>query len=325
MDTMLDARYRVRAPREQDAEEVHALLSLLSVDNYGEPFRMSVEELHGKWRKRNLALDAWLVTGDGGEVVAFADVYVEEHVQIYGSGGTHPDHRGRGIGTQLVRLQEARAREHIAQAPDGTRVVLLLTVSARNLATRNLLEHEDFTIARYIYTMSGSLGGAIPAPEWPDGITVRTLAPGEDARTFYDVGMEAFADHWGFVPVSFETWQGQHIGEMESMGRFDRSLWFLATEGGEPVGSLIGTVSGGTGWVSEVGVRAPWRRRGIGMALLRHAARTFQERGLDRWALAVDTQNADGATRLYERAGMHVERFHAVYEKELRPGLPLPG
>lgn len=325
MDTMIDARYRVQAPRDQDVESVHALLNVLSVDNYGEPFRMSVEALRDKWRRRNQAANAWMVTDDQDVVVGFAEVHDEEHVAINGAGGTHPDHRGHGIGTRLVRLQEARAREHIVLAPAGTRVALHLMVNARNPATRDLLEHEGFHIARYLYTMDGLLDDDPVVPHVPDGIAVRTLAPDEDGRAFYDVGMEAFADHWGFVPVSFATWRTERIGDAGPTSGFDRSLWFLATEGSEPVGSLIGTVLGNTGWVSELGVRAAWRRRGVGMALLHHAARAFQERGLVRWSLSVDTQNATGATRLYERAGMQVERFHVAYEKELRPGGPLAG
>jgi hypothetical protein len=37
----------------------------------------------------------------------------------------------------------------------------------------------------------------------------------------------------------------------------------------------------------------------------------------------VDSQNLTGATRLYERAGMHVARIHITYEKELRAGIEL--
>jgi hypothetical protein len=37
--------------------------------------------------------------------------------------------------------------------------------------------------------------------------------------------------------------------------------------------------------------------------------------------LGVDSENLTGATRLYEKAGMHVERQNDTYEIELRPGL----
>ena len=35
------------------------------------------------------------------------------------------------------------------------------------------------------------------------------------------------------------------------------------------------------------------------------------------------SQNLTGATRLYERAGMHVARTYISYEKELRAGIEL--
>ena len=37
----------------------------------------------------------------------------------------------------------------------------------------------------------------------------------------------------------------------------------------------------------------------------------------------MDAHSLTGATRLYEKAGMHMQRQSAVYEKELRPGVNL--
>jgi hypothetical protein len=42
--------------------------------------------------------------------------------------------------------------------------------------------------------------------------------------------------------------------------------------------------------------------------------------GKARAGLGVDAQSLTGATRLYEKAGMHVAREFLAYEKELRPG-----
>ena len=56
------------------------------------------------------------------------------------------------------------------------------------------------------------------------------------------------------------------------------------------------------------------------MALLLHSFGEFYRRGIDKVGLGVDAQNLTGATRLYERAGMHVALQHDTYEKELRPG-----
>jgi hypothetical protein len=40
-----------------------------------------------------------------------------------------------------------------------------------------------------------------------------------------------------------------------------------------------------------------------------------------RVALGVDAENPTGATRLYERAGMHIGQQYATYGKELRAGI----
>jgi ribosomal protein S18 acetylase RimI-like enzyme len=74
-------------------------------------------------------------------------------------------------------------------------------------------------------------------------------------------------------------------------------------------------------WVYVVGVRPAWRRRGIALALLQHSFAALYEAGKRKASLEVDAENPTGATRLYERAGMHVARRQDTFEKELRPGV----
>ena len=62
------------------------------------------------------------------------------------------------------------------------------------------------------------------------------------------------------------------------------------------------------GWVGTLGVRRPWRKRGIGLALLRHSFNEFYRRGKRKVGLGVDAQNLTGALRLYESAGMQSTR-----------------
>ena len=76
----------------------------------------------------------------------------------------------------------------------------------------------------------------------------------------------------------------------------------------------------GAGWVGSLGVRRPWRKRGLGEALLLHSFAEFYKRGTKTIGLGVDAQNPTGATRLYQKAGMHVASEAVIYEKELRAG-----
>ncbi len=76
------------------------------------------------------------------------------------------------------------------------------------------------------------------------------------------------------------------------------------------------------GWVGTLGVRRPWRKQGLGLALLHHSFGVFAQRGQKRVGLGVDSTSLTGATRLYERAGMSpmVERQFDLYQKVLRQG-----
>jgi ribosomal protein S18 acetylase RimI-like enzyme len=155
-------------------------------------------------------------------------------------------------------------------------------------------------------------------PAWPDGIQVRRFGDDLEARAVMEAVNDTFADTWDFVPDTYEEWSHFWF-ESET---YDPELWILATAGGELAGVSLCRAhhagDPGLGWVSSLGVRRPWRRQGLGRALLLESFRAFHGRGLRRVGLGVDAENPTGATRLYESAGMRVAMRWVVYEKELR-------
>ena len=72
------------------------------------------------------------------------------------------------------------------------------------------------------------------------------------------------------------------------------------------------------GYVAMLGVRRPWRRQGLGEALLAHSFAEFRRRGYTRGTLGVDASSMTGATRLYERAGMSVYRDTVFLERPVQ-------
>ena len=95
--------------------------------------------------------------------------------------------------------------------------------------------------------------------------------------------------------------------------RFD--LWFVAWEGDEIAGACLcelaeaynqvhGTKSG---LVDDVAVRRPWRRRGVGAALIVAGLRALRSAGMTAAHLFADAENITGAVRLYERLGFSEE------------------
>ena len=89
--------------------------------------------------------------------------------------------------------------------------------------------------------------------------------------------------------------------------------------GEEPVGAALCYNYSDEGWVRQIAVLRQWRGRGIALQLLYHIFGEFYRRGVRRVGLVVDSQNATGATHLYERAGMHSTLQLDTYEKKLNP------
>ena len=89
--------------------------------------------------------------------------------------------------------------------------------------------------------------------------------------------------------------------------KYDPEAWWFAYRDGEPVGMLLGDdsrVDSGVGYVRSLGVQKRARGRGIAKALLLTAFDDYRRRGRTALQLGVDTDNATGATRLYEVVGM---------------------
>jgi ribosomal protein S18 acetylase RimI-like enzyme len=99
----------------------------------------------------------------------------------------------------------------------------------------------------------------------------------------------------------------------------DPSLWFLVRTDEHVVVAATRNdpERSGGGWIGAIGVRSEWRGRGLAKALLLHSFGEFHRRGKRRVGLGVDSENATGATKLYESVGMVVDTEQVVWEKVL--------
>ncbi len=315
MTAALPEGYTLRPPTPSDIPQIIELIAALDTSFYGEASMYTAEDIEEGWKRLIPETDAWVAVAPDGALAAYADVTDNGFGQLNADCYVHPAHRGRGLGTALVRITEQRARELIPNAPEHARVVLGNGVLVRDTAANEILERQGYALSRVYWEMSINLDAPPLASRWPEGITVRTFEPGRDEHAVYEAVEEAFSDHWGHVPRSYEQWSTRL-----SRADFDPSLWFLAMDGEEIAGFVLCVQRPDIGWVNTVGVRRPWRRRGLAMALLLQAFGEFYRRGERKISLGVDAQSLTGATKLYERAGMRPTLEAAVYQKELRPG-----
>ncbi len=311
----LPAGLLLRSPRVDDAEAIANLINSYGLATDGDT-SVTIADVRSGWAEVafDLTEDAWLVTTPQGQIVGYEEVQYDanaQHVDI--DGYVHPTAWGLGIGTFLLTKADARVRMHAQQAY-GAAIALYAGVSAQDEMAHQLFETMGYHTVRYFWHMSITMQSEPVIPQWPTGIRVRVFVAGQDDRITHATREEAFEDHWNHRLFPFEEWQRTRV-QIED---FDPTLWFLATDGDELAGVILCRYRGDEGWVGSLGVRRPWRQRGLGMALLQHAFGEFYRRGTRTVALSVDAQNLTGATRLYERAGMHVIRQYTVYGKEVR-------
>ncbi len=247
---------------------------------------------------------------EGGRIVGWCDVWDQNkaHDRLFLDVRAHP----REQATYEALLAWGTERAEVL-AGDGPAVVRAWG-DAHDEAFAAEVGRRGFRPIRHFFRMEIDLEEEPPAPEWPEGISVRTFRP-DDAQPVYDANADAFADHWDFVPLAFEMWEEMLLRSTE----FDPTLWFIAEDDGEIAGISLcrSERRPETGHVNILGVRPRWRRRGLGRALLLHSFRELRARGRTRADLGVDGENTTGAVRLYERAGMHVASRSDSYEKAL--------
>jgi mycothiol synthase len=293
-----------------DAAAVTEIVAALESALYGDS-TFSQADLEDEWAQIDLARDARLVR-DGGRVVGYG-VVRDRHEPWQVEGYVHPGAVGRGIGTLLATWLEGQA------ARDGAHRVHNSALEA-DRAARALLESLGYDAVRVFREMRIELDAPAPAPAWPDGLRVMAFDPERDAREFHAAAQEAFADHWDFTPREFASWSEFHLGSE----RFDPALWCVVRAGGEIAAGTIATGDTyGGGFVHVLFTRRPWRRQGVGAALLADAFGRFWERGEHRVGLSVDAASDTGAFRLYERAGMTPALGWVAFEKTL--GAPPAG
>jgi mycothiol synthase len=302
MSSSLPEGFRVRPVTVADAPAINELV--IAVDTAVQGWSDSTEaEMVDWWRLTDLARNSWVVEDDS---LAAYGVVIAHGENAENDGFVHPAKTGLGLGSWLLRRAEERGREL------GYRAALTWCL-APDTDARALFERSGYSEVRRFYRMLVEHDGEPAAPEWPEGFRVSTFEP-SDGPAFHAVLEEAFAEEWNHVSEPFEHWAERRINVPD----FDPTRWFIVREGDEIAAVLrCDADRAGAGWVGALGVRRPWRKRGLGLALLRHAFVEFYRRGQPRVGLGVDAQNPTGATRLYERAGMHAAYEAAAFRKEL--------
>ncbi len=324
----LPEEFTVRRGTLDAAEACLEIGNLWSQTIIGQDELTNAEDLRQDWKSPGFdpAEDLLLVYAPDNVPIGYMEAWTDNKPPIHPWlwGRVHPDYNSLGIGTAMLTWAEQRVSRVLDDLDPDLRFAPRVGVLHQAVESQKLFRDLGYQHIRSAYTMLIEMDGPTPSPVWPGGVSLRPFDPERQLDVVYQADMEAFRDHFGFVEEPYEEGikrYKHHLIESES---FDPSLWFIAWEEDQVAGVCICRPTAyddpDAGHVNILGVRRPWRKRGLGLAFLHHAFNEFYKRGKRKVDLGVDAENLTGALRLYEKAGMRIHKQTDLFEKEIRPG-----
>jgi len=297
--------YLARPLTPEDAQAVTDLVAATELDVDGQ-VEIDVTDVQGDWNRPSFDLATMAIGVEhDGRLVAFA-----EHFRGRAEVEVHPEHRGRGLGTALLRWTWQAAthegRDRVGQ-----------TVSDAHLPAGVVLRAHDYEARWTSWVLRIDLADDPGRPRTPEGFSIRDWEPGADDRAIFDVIDTAFNEWADREGHPFEDWAASFLRHTA----VSPSITPLVVHEGQVVGVAMGMDYGpelDEGWVQQLAVAKEHRGLGLGRALLTESFRRFRERGKRQAGLSTDSRT--GALTLYQHVGMRVDRSYTHWSKALGEG-----
>jgi mycothiol synthase len=221
-----------------------------------------------------------------------------------------PQWRGCGLELAMQRYMERCARVAASAGPNGARHWFASQVPESWQARVEMLLALGYAPVRYYLEMQRPLDDDLPETVLPSGLALRPPLP-EHYRAIWEAGEECFRDQQDHVAPDEESYRA-----WVATPDLDPSLWLVAWDGDRVAGAAINVIHGDAwGETDDLFVRRPWRRQGLGRALLVGSLHLFKARGLTTAGLGVDVENVSGALGLYESVGFRPYQRVVSYRK----------
>jgi mycothiol synthase len=305
----------------EDAPAVYELYQAMDVadgTNWAGTLEGVLQDFHEE--TVDLARDTLLGVNPQGQIIALGWVFPRSSDQkqvAFLWGGTHPDYRRKGLGNRVMKWLDQQGAAQLLSLNDE-RERLLRVQSPDYLADRiALYQRMRYILARSFFRMRRMFDTPIPEPAVPAGYKIIPWLP-KINPAIKEALDESFRDHWGHIDWTEAQWQ-----DVLNNPTFRQQYSFLAMAGEEVAGVCLNRVITDEvdrtgikeGWIGSLGVRRPYRKLGLGSALLCTSMRAFEADGYVCAGLGVDTESPTGALGIYERMGFHPIRRDLTFIK----------
>lgn len=269
-----------------------AVFEVIAAQELADTGEVAVEEadIVADWQRPGYDVPAHTVgVFDGDALVAFAEVgWITDRGEV----AVRPEHRGRGLGTELARWTREKARELGATAigmpvPEGS-------------PGDRLLESLGYHVRWTSWVLRLPEGATIPDRPLPEGYVVRAAEESEH-EACWTVQEDAFLEWAGRERDTFEQWRASTVLRP---GFEPWNIRVVVDPTGEVVGMALVQTTGECCFIARLATRGDQRGRGLAQALLVDAFRVGADHGSPRAELSTDSRT--GALGLYEKVGMKV-------------------
>ena len=289
---------------------------------------LSGEEVRTEWESDEFIPkeDTRIIFAPDGTLVGYVEAWTRNATPVkpWIWARVHPNYYDLGLGTELTKWAEKYSLRVLDTLPPDVRVTHELGVDSRAKEAHQLFENLGYSHIRSFYQMQIEMDTPPPAPRWAGDLILKPFDVTRDLEAVYRAEVDSFKDHFGVVEEPFETGFPRFRHYMTETENYDPALWFILWDGDEVAGLSIcrprSFEDDAMGWVTILGVRRQWRKRGLGLALLQHSFVEFYKRGVRKVGLGVDAGSLTGALDLYKKAGMSIYSQFDKYEKEIRAG-----
>lgn len=243
-----------------------------------------------------------------GTLIGFAQLWIPESSEVRDGFlwfRVHPLFRGGTLEGEIVAWGEARMQE--VRRDCGVPVSLRSGTKETDGDRIRFLESCGFALERYFFHMERVAAEPIPTPQLPPEFTVQIGEQQKQGDAWVELYNQSFIDHWSFYPLTRDLLEHK-LAHLPYRSEFDL---VAVSADGQFAGFCCCSIDPeknqqtgrNEGWIAVLGTRRGFRNQGIGRALLLAGMQQLQAAGVETILLTVDSQNPNGALKLYESVG----------------------
>jgi len=311
---------KIRPFRKGFDEEVFVSIFNACFGDYDDIRSMTLEEMKKMEESPSFNTTGMLIAECNGETAGMINAYVdklrEDEKGFIQWLGVLPKFRGKGIAKKLLK----KALESLKQKQMK---VAETAAQTDKEACLHIFEGFEFRQVRVTSMMKRSLENIPCNIEENREVRIRSMRvkDEEEIKLLNRLENETFKEHFNFRPRTIEETKYA----LFEIPWFKQQKWFFAVLDNQSIGYAGVGIDEGLnkeknmkwGWILDIGVLKPYRRKGIGTSLMLYGMRLLNHQGMEDALLYVDEMNPTNAVKLYQKLGFKVIRKNILYQLPL--------